>query len=187
MKRVLILVVLVFQILIPVSADEAKRVTVKTRVPEDFGIDFPKNVLHMDHLYFAFINENDVEFIPNGLVDFGVMEKGDNSVRLSLLYYGNNGDPYVVRLTIEEGLGWTIASPEGDVYIPVSVEISQIENGKDGISVLQLYPASAVITVPATGPRRGDKACEIVFAWENADDVFPGEIESEININMEII
>ena len=55
MRRILALLFFIFMIS-SLSADIAtsKELTVTAVIPEDSGVEFPENVIHMDRMYFSF-------------------------------------------------------------------------------------------------------------------------------------
>ena len=185
-KRILLLVLIfVFSSLsyvYAVSSPMEEKLIVNAMIPEDFGIDFPPDALHIDRLYFSYTREEDSLMYKN-TIDLGVMELGRNEFRISLLYYGNQIIDKSFELSVDAGLG--LVNEEGNI-LPV---ICRIEDASisDDISVVNTLDGEAQINIPATGARRGENVADIVLEWPDNPDLKPGLYEAYINLSMSMM
>ena len=92
MRKILFGLILIM--LIPfllVAEDMEKPMVIRTRIPEDYAISFPSDVMRMDHLVFELELETGTDTLieNNGIYSLSFLESGVDSLELSLLYYGN--------------------------------------------------------------------------------------------------
>lgn len=187
MRKRILLLVLIFvpyslSYVYAVSSPMEEKLIVNTMIPEDFGIDFPPDALHIDRLYFSYTREEDSLMYKN-TIDLGVMELGRNEFRISLLYYGNQIIDKSFELSVDAGRG--LINEEGN-NLPI---ICRIEDAtiSDDISVVNTLDGEAQINIPATGARRGENVADIVLEWPDNPDLKPGLYEAYINLSMSMM
>ena len=179
MKRILLLLILsLFYQLFAIEASES-RIIVSAEIPEDSGIVFPENVVHLDRLYFSFGHDT-TSLLSTYQLEAGVMEPGLNEFRFSLLYYGNQSEDYRIKLETDAGEGWVNGNGK---TIPI---VSRVEDSTDtdDISVNESNIGSAAVTVPARGPRSGEAVADIVLEWSGNADPEPGTYTVDLDIRM---
>ena len=150
-----------------------------TVIPEDFGVVYPDNALRMDHLLFRI---GDVLVDEEGIAE-AVFDWIHNFIVVDVIYYGNLSEDYEVTLTSDSNSGWISKNDSSD-YIPINVYFNEFR-GEDGIrSITGDSPESVDITVPAYGPRRGQKVAEMVIAWEPGLSLEPGYYDMDLNLSL---
>ena len=177
---IMLMIINIFIIsLLPAAVGKEDKLMVSAVVPEDYGVEFPLNALHIDRMYFS-LTDNEDSLIPSDQLSAGTMHIGMNEFRITLLYYGNQSEDYSFILETDAGDGWR--DSYGNI-IPISVCV--VDNSEaDDIKVTEMDMGSAEVTVPANGPRRGEAAADIVFEWSGEPDPEPGIYTVDVNLCM---
>ena len=180
MRRILALLFFIFMIS-SLSADIAtsKELTVTAVIPEDSGVEFPENVIHMDRMYFSFDGTKEALLSTNQL-DAGTLNIGMNEYRISLLYYGNQTKDYAFSLEVDTGEGWRDGNGNS---IPIAARVVDA-SVSDDISVTESDTGSANVLIPPNGPRRGENAADIVLEWSGSPNSEPGTYTVDLDIYM---
>ena len=108
MKKILISLFLIMIIpFLLVAEDMEKPMVIRTRIPEDYAISFPSDVMRMDHLVFQLELETGTDTLieNNGIYSLSFLESGVDSLELSLLYYGNQSEEYSAIIRVDAGDG----------------------------------------------------------------------------------
>lgn len=148
-------------------------------VPEDHGVVFPEDALRMDHILFS-IDGVLVEKDGNADVIFDGIH---SYVAVDIIFYGNLSTDYEVTLAADSDSGW-ISKEDPDDYIPINVYFNEFY-GEDGIhsEVNDSYDA-VDISVPVSGPRRGQKVAEMIISWESGLELQPGYYDMDLNLSL---
>ena len=165
--------------LFALSGTSENSLLVSAMIPEDSGVEFPSNVIHIDRMYFS-IDGTEESLLTNEQLDAGTINIGMNEFRISLLYYGNQAKDYKVVLKADAGDGW---SDRNGNIIPIVTYIED-SNVTDDISVTESDIGSADVVVPAAGPRRGEASADIVLEWSGDSDLEPGIYTVGLDIYM---
>ena len=176
-KIVQILIVTFISIQLFASLNEKSTVlNVNATVAEDHGIIFPENVYHMDHIYF----EIDSTLVSNKGITIDY-ERG--SMDMSLLYYGNQSTEqnFVFSLPLEM---WWLNGNKEVVKIDAAFSDASYE---DDITVAMNGVRSVVVTIPPTGPRRGEKILNINFSWSLSPDLKPATLTFPLDLQLGVL
>lgn len=173
MKKLSILFLLLI-ILAPIyatSEDGSTILKVNASVPEDYGVYFPRNAYHLDHIYF----EMETELVSTSGI---VTEFSTGGMEMTLLYYGNQEETNTVIFALPDELWW-FAGNQALVAVDAVIEDADLD---DDIIVTENGPRSVLITVPATGPRRGEEVAKIRFSWDLSPDLSPASLEFPLDM-----
>ena len=181
MKRLILIITLSILSLLALFAVEpsTNSLLVKAEIPEDFGIEFPENVIHMDRMYFSLTGEAD-SLLSSEYLDAGTIQLGMNEYRIMLLYYGNQSENYNFTLRADAGDGWVDAF--GNI-IPITVRLEDA-TVTDDITVAESDIGSVDVSIPAKGPRWGEHAVDIVLEWSGSPNPEPGTYTVELDLYM---
>lgn len=147
-------------------------------IPEDHGIIFPDNVLRLDHLFFSMDN---VLIDEEETTDVGM--DLSNSFIVDIIYYGNLSSDYEVTLSANASSGW-LSGDNPLEYIPINISFREFL-GENGIkSTVVDSDDSLDISVPASGPIRGQKVGEMIVSWESGLVLQPGMYDMELNLSL---
>ena len=151
-------------------------------VPEDYGIVFPQDALHMDRLYFAVrIDDTDDYLVRTEVLDAGILSPDDNELRISLLYYGNQIGDYSFVLEAEAETDWM--DDDGNT-LPLQVSLDENTDAEDDIDTVSIADSELAVSVPPVGPRRGDPVADIVLTWNESWDAVPGGYSAQLSLRM---
>lgn len=183
MKNFLILILL--SMFSMVGAQPEKSLTLKTIIPEDYGITVP-DVLKLDRLVFAIrLEDGNTSLVERNLIDTGISNEGDNSMEIVLLYYGNLETPYDVYLRVDPGLGFVCEDgPSYAPTFPVHVALSQPEEFMDNAELDVYDDGFARLTVLPNGPIRGEEAVLVSLGWDAGRNMPPGKYSAEIWLSL---
>ena len=163
---------------------KTESLVVNAEVPEDYGIVFPPEALHMDRIYFTLQpdaeNVSDYLMSEETLIDLGNMDIGLNEFRISLVYYGNQINPYAFTIDADAGIGW-YDEKGNNMTIEIKMEDPDTE---DDIYVTEISNAAVSVTVPPAGPRRGDPVADVALSWELGLDLEPGVYSALLTLRM---
>lgn len=168
------------------AADEIEMKTeslvVNAEVPEDYGIVFPQDALHMDRIYFSLQTDRADDYLisEKTLIDLGDMEIGLNESSLTLIYYGNQIDNYTFTIEADAGIGWY---DEKGNNMPIEIKMEDPDT-EDDIYVTEISNAAVSVTVPPAGPRRGDPVADVALSWELGLDLEPGVYSALLTLRM---
>lgn len=178
MKKFYLLLLILFISIFTLSAEERyETVSFRANVPEDYGVAFPDEALRLDKIVFELPNGSLVT--TQGLEDLD-LEVGEDSITLTLLFYGNTEEDYNIVLDVNSN-GWIISNEGG--AIPVAISFSDFY-GVDGIIAEENIDGSISLSVPAVGARQGDKVGELLLSWEAPLDMLPGSYLLELDISI---
>lgn len=180
LRKPLILISIFLLTAVLFAIEPAKNELVVTAmVPEDSGVEFPENVIHMDRLYFSFDGTRE-SLLSSDKLDAGTIEIGINEYRLSLLYYGNQMEDYKFALEVDAGSGWV--DGKGNT-IPIFARITD-STVTDDITVTESDTGSVSVLIPAKGPRRGENTADIILEWSGSPNLEPGTYTVDLDVYM---
>lgn len=188
MKKILISLFLIMIIpFLLIAEDMEKPMVIRTRIPEDYAISFPSDVMRMDHLVFELELETGTDTLieNNGIYSLSFLESGVDSLELSLLYYGNQSEEYSAIIRVDAGDGWVARM--GNQSIPMNVIFNSQEYNVDGITVREVGQGILEMNVLPQGPRNGVEFASLLFEWSVGRDAWAGEYEAIVNISLEAI
>ncbi len=168
------------------AADEIEMKTeslvVNAEVPEDYGIVFPQDALHMDRIYFSLQTDRADDYLisEKTLIDLGDMEIGLNEFSLTLIYYGNQIDNYTFTIEADAGIGWY---DENGNTLPIEIKLTDSETDDD-IYVAEISNSLVTVFVPSAGPRRGEPVADVFLSWNPGLDPEPGEYSALLTLRM---
>lgn len=181
MRKSILFVILISIIAMSAFALSEESLEISTIVPEDYGIEFPEDAMHIDRLYFAFETSDGYSYLSKS-APLVINSMDTNSFRLVMLYYGNQSHDYNVGLQFEAGQGW-LPQDIGNDNVPIIIELNR-SNGPQDIEVENVDYGKVNLYIPPVGPRRGDKALDVDLMWDGYHTLMPGIYEADINITM---
>lgn len=176
MKKILLLLSMLF-ILLPIysisDSNDTSVLKVNAVVPEDYGISFPRDSYHMDRIYLE---------VDSSLVSSSGLTATfeDGSLDMTLLYYGNQSDDYSFTFSFPDEIWW-LSNSTALVPIDVKIEDAILD---DDITVVSTGNRSVFVTIPATGPRRGEQVVKVTFSWTLSPDLSPAILELPLDMHM---
>lgn len=181
MKRALLFFLLCL-FAVSVFADEPVYLRFTTVIPEDYGVHKPTDAWSIDKFVFE---KFDGALITSENVRLEELSDSLEMFELTMLYYGNLGYPYNIRIGIDTGHGWYMNQNGNTYLIPIDISYSEPDEMAEGITVDKSTMNDAVIIqIEPSGPRRGDAVLDIGFTWEIGRDVLPGEYSADIKFSI---
>ena len=181
MRRVLLCILLVLFSL-SIFAEEPVYMRFTTVIPEDYGVHKPSEAWSIDKFVFE---KFDGTLITSENVRLEELSDSLEMFELTMLYYGNLGYQYNIRVGIDTGRGWYMNQNGITYLIPIDVYYSEPDEITEGIIVDEsAMNDEVVIQIEPTGPRRGDAVLDIGFTWEIGRDVLPGEYSADIKFSI---
>lgn len=182
MKRLIIAILIVFNFISAGFAYEPEILNFTAVIPEDYGVVFPEEAVHLDKLYLGVSSGYGEGLIKDPYITLVAPGGTTCEYAIDFLYYGNNGESYDVSL---EASSPGLISAEDSSYESIPVAIRFVDmNGDDGIVSKEKPNEIVEITVPPAGARKGDLVTTMVLSWELPLDILPGEYYSEINLEL---
>ena len=160
--------------------------TVSTTVPEDYGVEFPGQYLHMDRLYFAIMTSDGYSYLSEHAPLFINYNSSMGKYCINLLYYGNQSTSYDVVIEVDPGLGWVRNDDVDELNVPIVIELAKSDGPQD-IRVDDSGERQVALSVPPAGPRRGEKVLDINLSWDGYGQLSPGVYEADLKITMTTI
>ena len=183
-NKLISFILLSFLVILPLPSVVEEKLEVTTSVPEDFGIVFPSDALHIDRLYFAFKSSDGYSYLTENMpLIINSMEA--NSLHLVMLYYGNQAETYNVRMEFDVGQGWVSNEIAGSV-VPITIDLDKSDGPQD-VMVENVDYGVVNLSVPPAGPRRGESVLDVDLGWDGYYDLEPGMYETDLNIRMTTI
>lgn len=181
-KSVLSILYLLFIATCFLSAVESKTIELEADIPEDFGMIFP-DVIWLDRFAFEVsFDSGDKDFVRILPLSIGSITEESGSFMFSLLYYGNQGEPYNVQLS----LGQTILS-DGETTIPLYGEIRKSDDAPSDIEVNDDGLGSAAVFIPPAGTRSGVPVVDVILSWNGIRDANPGRYTADLEIGLTVL
>lgn len=165
-----------------VSAIEPEHLQFTAVIPEDYGVHKPADAWSIDKFVFE---KYDGSLITSENVSLDELSDSLEEFKLTMLYYGNLGYPYNIRVGIDPGNGWYKRQNGNTYLIPIDISYSEPDDIEDGISVDEVAVNDSIgIQIAPVGPRHGDAVLDIRFAWEIGRDVIPGEYSADVRFSI---
>ena len=161
------------------AEDSVHTVSFRAVVPDDYGVAFPGDAVRLDRLMFQLPNGDLISY-ETGLDEF-VLEVGEDTISLDIIYYGNLEEDYQVVIDADS-VGWLIGQ-DGDNRVPVSISFDDYM-GIDGIESEINIDGSITITVPAVGARHAHKVGSLILTWEYPLSLIPGNYTMELDLSI---
>ena len=181
MRRVLLCFLLVLFSLSAFSADP-EHLQFTAVIPEDYGVHKPSDAWSIDKFVFE---KYDGTLITSENVRLEELSESLEEFELTMLYYGNLGYQYNIRVGIDPGNGWYMNQDGNKYLIPIDISYSEPDEITEGISVDEAAMNDSIgIQIEPVGPRRGEAVLDIGFAWEIGRDVLPGEYSADVKFSI---
>ena len=181
-KAVLAILYLLFIATCFLSAVESKTIELEADIPEDFGMIFP-DVIWLDRFAFEIsFDSGDKQLVRILPLSIGAITEESDSFSFSLLYYGNQGEPYNVLLS----LGQTTLS-DGETSIPLSGEIRKSDDAPSDIEVTDDGFGLASVFIPPAGTRSGVPVVDVILSWNGVRDAIPGRYIADLEIGLTVL
>lgn len=181
MKKLILIILIIlvsFSSLIYAEEENGETVSFKAIVPSDYGVSFPEDAVRLDRLFFQLPNG---DLVGESNIDEFVIEVGESSLPLDIVYYGNLENDY--RVIIDgSSEGWFVGD-NGDIVVPVSIEFEDYLGDK-GISAVKNEDGSILLNIPASGARLAEKAGSLILTWEYPLELIPGGYTMELNLHL---
>lgn len=181
MRKVLLYFTFLF-LSVSVCAIEPEHLQFTAVIPEDYGVHKPADAWSIDKFVFE---KYDGSLITSENVSLDELSDSLEEFELTMLYYGNLGYPYNIRVGIDPGNGW-YKSQNGNTYlIPIDIAYSEPDDIEEGISIDEVAVNDSIgVQIAPSGPRRGDAVLDIRFTWEIGRDVIPGEYSADVKFSI---
>ena len=157
-------------------------------IPEDYGIEVPKDVLRLDRFVFGYEIGGERRLVPASNLDLDFDQLHGNRMTFTLLFYGNITTGYQVAIATDPGLGWTRTVGGEQISIPMETEWAVSEDAVSGIAVNQNTPDGTVaISIPPQGPVQGIPVADVSFIWGDQAGMIPGTYYADISFTLSAI
>ena len=167
-------------------------------VPENYGVAFPDNALRFGNFVFEirFDLKLDPEFeignresrtlIRTDELSIGEMQPGLGNFNFTLVYYGNQSQPYRTDIFVEPNLVW-IFEDDDSITVPIEVELVQNEDCESDIICQSYRDGQAYIEIPPAGPREDVPVLDVNVKWDGGKDLRPGNYSTELKLYLRVV
>ena len=181
-KAVLSILYLLFIATCFLSAVESKTIELEADIPEDFGMIFP-DVIWLDRFAFEISHDSgDKEILRILPLSIGTITEESGNFSFTLLYYGNQGEPYNVQLSLG-----TAFLTDGKIAIPLYGEIRKSENAPSDIEVNDDGLGMAAVFIPPAGARSGVPVVDVILSWNGIREANPGRYTADLEIDLTVL
>lgn len=190
MRKILIFV-LVITFVIPVfAAVDKEELTFTAIVPEDYGVTIPEDAIMFDKLAINIDGHNEGEYLlTSDLVHLGEISAAeDNTMKFSMLYYGNLANSYDVNIKIDPGVGWYIWRGDEMINFPIDVEYAAPAELDSAVIYNEDDESATVrVSVLPTGPQTALPVVDVKMNWEGIRDLIPGVYQTDLKVKVDIV
>ena len=188
MKHKILIVIFIFVFLFPGTALDNKdeKLTFAARVPEDYGVYKPSEALSIDKFVLELMRGNTL--ITDENVFLGSISEFRNGVGFSMLYYGNLGYDYDVKISVDATSGFVMHKDDEIYTIPVEVSYQEPKELHEGITVSSdPINNSMGVHVAPVGPLHGERVLDVFLEWDGSRDLVPGIYQADVDITIEAV
>lgn len=187
MIRKLILSLSILIVAFSIYADE--ELTFTATVPDDYGVVVPDGVLMFDRFAINIkgIGEHDFLLSQDLLYLGDILEAEENEMNFSMLYYGNLGRPYDVKIEIDPGHGWYFWQGETQYRIPISISYSSPIDLDEDIYLWDVEEDAVRVSILPSGPKTASPVVDVKMAWEGTRDLVPGVYQTDLKVKVDVV
>lgn len=187
MKKKIMIILILLLLATSLFAQLSETFIFTAQVPDDYGIYIPKDAVKIDRIVFELSDKGKNEIVTNRNITTDFIEVGGNSISLKLLYYGNLSEEYKVKLITDVGNGWILSDNQGQVFIPMKVDFNISEDPNSDIEMDKISENGIILTVPPSGPKRGEEIASIDLLWDGSLDLRSGRYTALLNLALEAL
>lgn len=163
-------------------AAESRTIELEADIPEDFGMIFP-DVIWLDRFAFEISHDSgDKEILRILPLSIGTITEESGNFSFTLLYYGNQGEPYNVQLSLG-----TVFLTDGKIAIPLYGEIRKSEDAPSDIEVNDDGLGMAAVFIPPAGARSGVPVVDVILSWNGIREANPGRYTADLEIDLTVL